>query len=399
MRRKIEKYLAQKTGMDESQIEPSEDGRYDFKSDFEGVLAAVRGSDGHSGPLRGSSRGLSSGGTRSHTTSDAKSSAHGSSTHRSLSLSSSYYHHPYPPYNSYSSLYHAPSSLAMGKENSGSNLYPGYWPSHSNQGENYLLSAKKSIFDSPPKQSIKPRSIMEGMTPPLSDLKNTFATPNVTNNESDLSQEEATSLNKSLFSEAVMSTPFGHKTPKLLLAKAEAIQISIGCDDIKDYRDNNMELSDRVSISPIYRDAGKASFFEDDEELSKSVLAVMRKDLDKDIMPPPTAPRVRNVPITSSKLEDCFVATTPYNVTQDNDSSLTPFDSCKMMAKHLNTTPSTAATARLDESSYWNEEYNGMSPVPLSPFHSPGPFSTQKKKTFESPSSSGKKRRREEEQQ
>jgi len=46
MRRKIEKYLAKKQGVDESSIRLTEDGRFDFMGDLEGVLGAVRGKDG-----------------------------------------------------------------------------------------------------------------------------------------------------------------------------------------------------------------------------------------------------------------------------------------------------------------------------------------------------------------
>jgi hypothetical protein len=45
MRRKIEKYLAKKLGIDETSIELTEDGRFDFQGDMEGVLNAVRGRD------------------------------------------------------------------------------------------------------------------------------------------------------------------------------------------------------------------------------------------------------------------------------------------------------------------------------------------------------------------
>mmetsp|Transcript_4294 Transcript_4294/g.10361 ORF Transcript_4294/g.10361 Transcript_4294/m.10361 type:complete len:819 (-) Transcript_4294:119-2575(-) len=45
MRRKIEKYLAKKQGVDETNIRYTEDGRFDFMGDLEGVLNAVRGRD------------------------------------------------------------------------------------------------------------------------------------------------------------------------------------------------------------------------------------------------------------------------------------------------------------------------------------------------------------------
>lgn len=45
MRRKIEKYLARKQGVDERNIRYTEDGRFDFMGDLDGVLNAVRGRD------------------------------------------------------------------------------------------------------------------------------------------------------------------------------------------------------------------------------------------------------------------------------------------------------------------------------------------------------------------
>jgi len=49
MRRKIEKYLAKKQGVDENNIRYLDDGRFDFMGDLEGVLNAVRGKDGSGG--------------------------------------------------------------------------------------------------------------------------------------------------------------------------------------------------------------------------------------------------------------------------------------------------------------------------------------------------------------
>jgi len=45
MRRKIEKYLARKQGVDEKSVKLLDDGRFDFEGDINGVLAAVRGKD------------------------------------------------------------------------------------------------------------------------------------------------------------------------------------------------------------------------------------------------------------------------------------------------------------------------------------------------------------------
>mmetsp|Transcript_106125 Transcript_106125/g.158767 ORF Transcript_106125/g.158767 Transcript_106125/m.158767 type:complete len:791 (+) Transcript_106125:196-2568(+) len=54
MRRKIEKFLSKKQGVDEANIRYTEDGRFDFMGDLEGVLAAVRGKDGLSKGKKGS---------------------------------------------------------------------------------------------------------------------------------------------------------------------------------------------------------------------------------------------------------------------------------------------------------------------------------------------------------
>lgn len=46
MRRKIEKFLSKKQGVDECNIRYTDDGRFDFMGDLEGVLEAVRGKEG-----------------------------------------------------------------------------------------------------------------------------------------------------------------------------------------------------------------------------------------------------------------------------------------------------------------------------------------------------------------
>jgi hypothetical protein len=394
MRRKIEKYLAQKAGVDESQIIPTDDGRYDFKTDFEGVLAAVRGSDGHSGNLRGASRILNSG-TRSSrssmsSTMSNRKSAHDSSSNRKSIPPMGYFQHHYPPHPYNANMFYGQPHMPVGKENSNTMYPPPYWPPlvavAPKSVSHFLRSTEKSIYDSPPKHEVVSYTSRPGatLTPtaPLSDLKDTFATPLASNSESHFSLEDAMDLNKTLFAEAVMSTPFFSTTTTH--DNVEPIHISIGDDEkMKDYQKDDMKLNNRVSISPMSREAGKTSYFEADDELSKSVLANMHKDdVDKEIMPPPTAARVRIAPLAISsgiKMEDLDLSHTPMPV-----NSLTPFDSCSMV-KHLTTTPSTAATVNLEESSFWNDDYNGMSPVQLRcspPFHSPNPiFLTARKYT------------------
>jgi hypothetical protein len=45
MKRKIEKYLAKKQAVDVANIRYTEDGRFDFMGDLDGVLSAVRGKE------------------------------------------------------------------------------------------------------------------------------------------------------------------------------------------------------------------------------------------------------------------------------------------------------------------------------------------------------------------
>jgi hypothetical protein len=401
MRRKIEKFLAQKAGVDESQIVPSDDGRYDFKGDFEGVLNAVRGKDtgsGTRGRLSVSSRS-SMGSAGSSQASPKKSQA----APRAGNAPHVYY--PYPPYSGFYA--HPPQHPHMfGKENVGNYAHPPpYWnpmgmpfpidpslapatPSLKSLDDSpidkagdfassFLLSAKKSIFDSPGKNlhpeleigsARQERMEIQGMTPPLSDLKNTFATPMPNHLESsDLSREETASLNKSLFSEAVLKTPAFSSTP--FASTVHPILINIGVDLVKE--NTEMKLNSRVSISPINMDASSIRYFDNDNESDE---AMKTSSNDQSIMPPPFAPRmISNTPAMSSSVRklERFVdlAKTPRVKHVKSDASSiynpTPFDSTKMV-KHL-TTPSTAATA--EQSSFWSDG-GIMSPVPLSPFGS-----------------------------
>jgi hypothetical protein len=379
MRRKIEKYLAQKAGVDESQIIPTDDGRYDFKGDFEGVLEAVRGKDGHSGNLRGANRIMNSG-TRSvrssisSTVSAAKSLQDSNSQRKSLPVMG-YYHPQYALHPAYgANMFYGQPHAPVGKEN----VYPPpYWPpARKTELSHFVKSTEKSIYDSPPKLSYNaPPEAPLTPAGPMSDLKDTFATPLASNSETHFSLEDAMDLNKTLFSEAVMTTPFFCTNPKV--DKVEAMHFVIGDDKkLKDFKKCGMKINNRVSVSPLSRDACK---LECDEELSKCVLTNMHEELDKEIMPPPTAARVRIAPLS---LTSCRKSTSADSIqTPMPVHSLTPFDSCSMV-KQL-TTPSTTATATLEDTSFWNDDYNGMSPVQLScspPFHSPNPvFSTARK--------------------
>jgi hypothetical protein len=386
MRRKIEKFLALKAGVDESQIIPTEDGRYDFKCDFEAVLAAVRGKDGFSGNLRGANRIMNSGtrssrSSMSSTVSSVKSVHEGDSHRKSLPMIG-YYQPQYPFHPPYgTNMFYGQPPIPIGKENMNNIYPPPYWPPPRKTASNVLKSTEKSIYDSPPKlsYSVGPEPTLTP-TGPLSDLKDTFATPLAASNDAHFSLEDAMDLNKTLFSEAVMSTPFFGTKPES--DKTKTIHITIGDDEkIKDYQKEDMKLNNRVSVSPMSRDTYKPIIYEGDDELSKCVLANMHEDFDKEIMPPPTATRVRIAPLSKRTCSDRKSANTDRIQTPMPVHSLTPFDSCSMV-KHL-TTPSTAATATLEDTSFWNDDYHSMSPVQLScspTFHSPNPiFSTTKK--------------------
>jgi hypothetical protein len=256
-----------------------------------------------------------------------------------------------------------------------------------------LSSARKSMFDESPGSlnmgSSPDNMSLQGMTPPMSNLKDTFATPLPCDSLPDLSTEEAYALNKTLFSDEPM-TPFP-KTPVATKMTVSTMHFYLGSDSSVGTDVSSMRISNRVSISPICKDAGTHSFFEDDEELTKSFKSLGegltkeseslddQEDSDTEKMPPPTAPRIRNAPrISSSSVSKIhkFVDTesrTPNNVSKDNYmdggeirdlSNPSPFGS--NMMKDLNT-PSTAAT---EQSSFWSAQL-GLSPVPLSPFPSP----------------------------
>jgi hypothetical protein len=151
----------------------------------------------------------------------------------------------------------------------------------------------------------------------------------------------------------------------------------------------NMRWGNRVEISPIH--SGKYNFSLDDESLDmgdKSFEDMEHQmeplDLDKEIMPPPTAPRVRNAPriLSSFKVkdesntEDFFdmqINSTPQPVTQDEGSprimTLGSLGSSHRLMKQLTATPSTAATV---EQSFWSDQLDMTPGSSLSPLRSPG---------------------------
>jgi Myb-like DNA-binding domain len=227
-------------------------------------------------------------------------------------------------------------------------------------------STKKSIFDDSPSaaslgggslgmrldDATSPGSSLRSLqgimtcSPPQShsrmSLMDTFSTPfPVESFPVFFYDEEADNLNKSLFSECIM-TPFP-KTPGAFtmayrsassrggggtMIRQAVIRISIGSDATVGANIRNKKIGQKVAISPIAKNAWKGSFLDDDDELSQTLRSLKpvkehddsdndaddmndvsqvtledREDisddsnkdeeLDNATMPPPTAPRVR----------------------------------------------------------------------------------------------------------
>ena len=406
MRRKIEKYLAKKVGCDESQINPGEDGRYDFMGDLEGVLAAVQGKDSSS----------SSKSTRRHSTGGS------SGTTRDAHARSTRHYYPYGAYpmSAYGSAGPWPtyggttsSSSTSMYDPTAASPYVG-WRSPAGTrdfSDNFLLStAKKPIFDdlagttadlSMRLESSPDAKSIQGMSPPMTNIKDTFASPNPSflnsMNIHDFSPGITDSLNKTLFSD-VLASPFPRTPRRNLSVTIEELKplkftfvtgATTGNANITD-----MKISNRVSISPIREDGKKESFgvydMDDGKATNDQIKTTSKRnqdEMDTDIMPPPTAPRFRHVPRISSsayrlqKMLDIPGPTTtltPRPVTRDGSGDgddnkeqqfrrqdQTPLhmmpdlasSGTKLSFKDLDT-PATAAT---EQSSFWSDRLS-MSP-------------------------------------
>jgi hypothetical protein len=268
-------------------------------------------------------------------------------------------------------------------------------------------SARKSIFDDSPRsigggsltmnlESSPTNMSIQGMTPPMSNLRGTFSTPVPA--DAALSTREAYNLNKALF-ECENHRCEPHITPGSFYnvsaippcqnhtVPPPQLRFSLGSSAELGAEISNMRISNRVSISPIKKDdltssAGEAG--------CSAVLAVGMSVCksatpnpllsDVEMMPPPTAPRFRDVPPLMSS-----GAQTPAYVSQDcgssrkrpsNDSSMvgrrTP---ATLLVKSLSDmTPSTAASThygdedpRTDSKLLWSNSFR-LSPVPMSPY-------------------------------
>jgi hypothetical protein len=256
---------------------------------------------------------------------------------------------------------------------------------------------------------------IQGMSPPTSNVRDTFETPIPSDSLPNLSPEDAASLNKALFSSDGALTPFP-RTPKLSNDPPKPIKFVVGDNSAIGKNTVGMSIEGRVAVSPItIKDPCFIATVADDlakcfAALAKNCEDDSRDDMDmaddKDKMPPPTALRVRrpkmefsfesrhnfNVASTNVTQGDLLAITTP-SEKLGNASVATPFDSQSMIRKHLHT-PSTATTY---EQSFWSDRLS-MSPAPLSPFPVPSSAapSNDKRKVLlqaKGDSPAGKKRR------
>lgn len=410
IRRKLEKYMAQKLGFDDDTlVQPGEDGRYDIGDDLDSALAAVRGKDFD--PTSGTkSRGSV---TKSQRTSVAK--VKRQSTSRMDVVPPFYLYQPYAMAPGWNPPIMMPTTQAQaahprpppivnhpGQPLSLSIPEPPQLSPHaglktpasvSGQEAGFstscLLTTRKSIFDDTTPASLggslqmnlnmSPSQLsIQGMSPPLSNLKDTFATPIPSESLPNLSPEDAESLNKALFSADGALTPFPNTpagTKPTEAALLEPIKLSLGDDLMIGHGIKDRKVSNRVSISPISKNNNPAGFYDDNDRMSfeaidKAMDATLNDDdgsddEDKEKMPPPTAPRVRNAPTVSSSAAKLHSVTQETPASRPQSSNPTSFDSSSMI-KEL-TTPSTAAT---HEQSFWSDQLE-MSPVPMSPFCSP----------------------------
>lgn len=403
MRRKIEKYLAKIRGVEPDDIEPTEDGRYEFYGDFEGVLAAVRGKEPPS-----------TDGKKKITSSERR--AANATKMNNNGLPMPYYHYtPYMPppgmYPHHPMMGHIlhnrnhpftpwangpaerersanprPSSPRAALPNSSVSTPLPALDDPVSYTESNLSTVKKSVFDysfgSPqPRNSSSPAPMsIQGMTPPLSCLKDIFATPGPL----DLfrrSPDVGMSLNKSLFTDGSSSlTPFSKTPVPKDQSPMKPIRIRMSGDDDNSKVVLNMRLGGHVGISPLQKRTGDRFVFSEERSFHKDK-GPASNESDKEMMPPPASSRPsRDREVVSSQKvnqsEDMFgmsldsTARTPRLLTQDDLSPKMVHSATNKnhVIKHLAATPSTAATV---EQSFWSDQLD-MSPVPtLSPFQTP----------------------------
>lgn len=384
MRRKIEKYLAKKQGVDESSIRYTDDGRFDFMGDIEGVLAAVRGKDtlskGKKSDRKASRKSAKKSRKDEHKMHPmgmpmyipypypgmpphpmyphdgmmphihhsyptkpvpSSSSATTKSTGEKLPLA------PKPPTTQKTPMSMSPKKSSTGDESVSTpfinmSITPGASSSRRSESTRYS-SSRKSIFDSPAHKSgldyglSSPGMLnIHGMTP-LSTLKDTFATPYGTRMFSHLSPEDNVSLNKALFAEESKTPSFKSRTPRQM-------KFSFGNQDsissfISELRHHRVSISPMSYKTPRTTLDNSASSISEDPKSAETIKTPPRSisrsihfadDHDESMVS--STSKVHTAMPTALSTE----AQTPRNVTQDSidsrdlaapspfDASLTP---------------------------------------------------------------------------
>lgn len=430
MRRKIEKFLAKKQGVDEANIRYTDDGRFDFMGDLEGVLAAVRGKDtltkGRKSDRKASRKSAKKGRKEDH-----KMHPMGIPMYMPYGMAPPHYpgmpphlmyghdgmmpphmHHPYmkpmPSSTSTSQsssgkipLAPKPTSSAQKTPRSSSSkkakssevdeeetstpfISMSITPKRSTKRktgteEMSYSSSRKPLFDSPPKSNLdiglnSPAALnIHGMTP-LSTLKDTFATPYGAQMFSGLSPEDNLSLNKALFAE-------DSKTPASRSKTRRQMRFSLGNEESMSSFISDMRYN-RVSISPLSSRTPKVAMD------TSPTLSTKSKSLEKSRTPPPGSVTqsihfadtvLGGMESSATKTSDFMTSLanetqTPRNVTQDSIDTRdiaapSPFDA------------SLTPIGNYDRG-FWGNQL-GFSPdhdSALTPFKSPAPLSLSTRK-------------------
>jgi len=418
MRRKIEKFLAKKQGVDESNIRYTEDGRFDFMGDVEGVLAAVRGKDTSSKSAKKSERKSSRKSAKKNRKDEHSMHPIGMPMYLPYGMAPPPYpgmpphpmyshdgmmpphmHHPYAakPVASTSTKsatgadkvplapkpavqQKTPMSLSPKKTSSeddvstpfiNMSITPAGTASHRTASTRFS-SSRKSIFDSPSKSGLdmglsSPGMLnIHGMTP-LSTLRDTFATPYSSHMFSEFSPEDNMSLNKALFAD-------DNKTPASKARTPREIKFCFGKDEAMSSFIADLHRN-RVTISPLSCKTPKVTSMD-----TSSLVSEEPKSSEKIKTPPRSISRSihfadeqENNALSSAIKLYSFMpsaptteAQTPRNVTEDSIDSKdisgpSPFDA------------SLTPIGNYDQG-FWGNQL-GFSPqgsATLTPFKSPG---------------------------
>jgi len=369
MRKKVERYLAVKLGVDESEVMPQEDGRYDgISGDIDSLLKAVRDPD------------MSSRGSSHSKRAKMRAVAAASSTARMG-------YHPYQSLSTYANYLHTGENAVLpsaawtswnGETTASPYIAQPRTPptKRRNESQGCLSSTKKTMFDDPSPSflgaNLQARlenspslKDMTGMSPDMAALKDTFSTPFPGDVNMKLSPEEADSLNKTLFSEGVM-TPYPPKTPMEIDTPGEILRFQIGAEEGTTTTIIDKKMVDRICISPVADKGREALNFYDDDvgdsELAcpslEPVAACEMNDTDNEMMPPPS----NSLPTELSSAAKPSFNKTPTR--PDGGLVLPPASvGVEKLLKDLET-PKTSATKDMGRS-FWDDHDTEMSPVPL----------------------------------